>query len=49
VEIAAGGRSTAESIDPEDRKNAMARLRLVTIYNIGGFEDADVAPLRHSR
>jgi hypothetical protein len=27
----------------------MARLRLVTIYSIGGSDDDDVTPLRHSR
>jgi hypothetical protein len=34
---------------PEKRKKVMARLRLVTIYSIGGFDDNDVAPSRHSR
>jgi len=27
----------------------MARLRLVTIYSIGGSDDDDVTPLRHGR
>lgn len=46
--VSCTGRSTAGSIGPPDeRKNVMTRLRLVTLYNIGGFEDADVAPLRH--